>query len=76
MNKLERRQEGIKRARRLMRVYRSFGVPGNWYDEDGMIFKRAIHTRVPCSCWMCRNPRKSGEVTYQEKKADLDLQDE
>jgi hypothetical protein len=76
MNKHHRRLLGINRARRVARVYRSIGLD-DFYDEDDRLFKRMIHTRVPCSCYMCGNPRRRhGEKTYQEKKADLDLQDE
>lgn len=30
----------------------------------------ANHGKV-CSCWMCGNPRKQGELTVQEKRANL-----
>lgn len=34
---------------------------------------RYINTRVPCSCWMCGNPRRSfHERTRQEHLAELD----
>lgn len=34
-------------------------------------------TTVPCSCWMCGNPRRfSGEVTRQEILADLKTTEE
>ena len=29
---------------------------------------RLAATRTPCSCWMCRNPRRNGYVTLQELK--------
>lgn len=33
---------------------------------------KASKTAVPCSCWMCGNPRKhQGERTLQEKKGAL-----
>lgn len=34
---------------------------------------RYISTRVPCSCWMCGNPRRHfHERTRQERLAELD----
>lgn len=34
---------------------------------------RYINTRVPCSCWMCGNPRRHlHERTRQERPAELD----
>ena len=30
----------------------------------------ANHGKV-CSCWMCGNPRKLGEITMQERRANL-----
>lgn len=69
MNKLQRRQEGIKRARRLVRLYRSWSWFTNGiFDDDAKWEKRLIKTRVPCSCPMCGNPRRHyGERTRQEK---------
>lgn len=33
------------------------------------------HTRMPCSCWKCGNPRRRGELTVQElKAAEINLQ--
>lgn len=35
-----------------------------------------IHTRKPCSCYMCGNPRRHfSEVTRQEELSDLELQE-
>jgi hypothetical protein len=34
---------------------------------------RWVDTPVPCSCMMCRNPRRNGERTVSEKRADLEL---
>lgn len=69
-NKLTRRQEGLKRAERVLRVYRAVW---NYNDpmglHDGKFAKRLIKTRVPCSCPMCGNPRRHfGQVTRQERQ--------
>jgi hypothetical protein len=36
-------------------------------DKDAGVF--ANHGKV-CSCWMCGNPRKYGQLTLQELRAD------
>jgi len=71
LNKRQRRLEGIKRAKRRAMV---------WHDPVEMLYademnymKIFIKTRVPCSCYMCGNPRKKfGEVTRQEILAEFD----
>jgi len=73
LDKKQRRELGIKRARRLLRIYREADT-GNrtngYYDEGGEYEKHLIHTRKPCSCAMCGNPRKYfGEKTRQEIEA-------
>jgi len=64
-----RNLQGRKRARRLARIYRA-----RWEDSypDWDELVRGIrHTRVPCSCTMCGNPRRHfGERTVQERRAD------
>jgi hypothetical protein len=42
-------------------------------DRDAGVF--ANHGKV-CSCWMCGNPRKYGELTLQERKADAPIVEE
>ena len=74
--KAQRRHEGEKRVRRVMRIFRQ---RHNWleqrypgtYTDDGELAKMMISTRVPCSCFMCGNPRRYfGEKTIQERRAD------
>lgn len=79
MNKRQRRLEGIKRARRMNRVYRQMWrntLPEDVYSEESKWFKKTIHTRVPCSCSMCGHRRETMGRTYQEVKADLELWEE
>jgi len=68
LNKLQRRQEGIKRAKRVLLVLRgSACVNKEYYSDDGEYFHKLIKTRVPCSCPFCGNPRRHfGIVTRQE----------
>lgn len=69
MNKYQRRQIGIKKARRVLRVLRSVHH-SEFYANGGEYEKRLIKTRVPCSCPMCGNPRRHfGQKTLQEKKS-------
>lgn len=82
MNKHLRRLEGIKRARRILRIKRAMfsnrhmSEP-DYFSDDGEYAKILIKTHVPCSCPMCGNPRRYfGERTIQEKKAFLDEIDE
>lgn len=82
MNKHLRRLEGLKKARRLLGIYRAkfsnrhMSEP-DYFSEGGEYEKGLIKTHVPCSCTMCGNPRRHfGERTIQEKKAFLDEIDE
>ena len=75
----QRWYEGQKRARRVLRIWRQRHAwleqryPGTYVD-DGEIARRMIHTRVPCSCSMCGNPRRRwNEKTVQERRADAAL---
>lgn len=50
-----------------------------WHYDEAETTPRAIgkygSTRVPCSCWMCGNLRRTGKgakrLTLQERRADL-----
>jgi hypothetical protein len=79
VDKLRRRQLGINRARRILRIYRE-SAPVRYFEEfykvGGEFEKHLIHTRVPCSCAMCGNPRKYfNEITKQEIQAIYDEKD-
>ena len=73
----ERIKKGRMKARRLMRIW---WAQEDWYrpGEAQVVFEEAMEhherqlfsTRTPCSCDMCGNPRKLGEKTIQERKAD------
>ena len=39
-------------------------------SKDPKILSRVIDTPTPCSCWMCRNLRKSEGETLQERRKD------
>lgn len=70
VNKLERRLQGIKKARRVLKVWRAVNSRNNddYYSDGGKCEQMLRKTRKPCSCYMCGNPRKRfGEVTRQEK---------
>jgi hypothetical protein len=75
LDKHQRRLEGLKRARKLLRIYRSINPnEKEFFEVGGIIEKHLIHTRVPCSCTMCGNPRKYfKEKTRQEILSDEEL---
>ena len=72
-NKLLRRQQGLRKVRRLLRIYRArFPHHSDWYAFGGEIEHQLLKTRVPCSCPMCGNPRHyRDQRTLQEIKSDL-----
>lgn len=60
------RQRARGRARRYLR--RLWSSDPQWVTAEA-VARRAVD-RVPCSCWMCGNPRRfTGEVTRQELRA-------
>lgn len=62
-----RREGGLRRARRVLRIWRARGGSRQFYDDYVRIAGRMLHTRTPCSCPMCGNPRRHfGKVTRQE----------
>ena len=57
-----------RKARKVLRAQ-------GWVPEDmpGYV-RRLLKTRVPCSCYMCGNPRRHfGTKTRQERIADEDM---
>ncbi len=75
VNKLLRRQQGLRKAHRLLWIYRAkFPHHLDWYAFGGEIEHRLLKTRVPCSCPMCGNPRRyRDQRTLQEIVSDNDL---
>ena len=76
----KRRLEGLKRAHKLLKFYQSWDEEDHLsklYGDQPCMEKMRIHTRVPCSCPMCGNPRRHfGSKTMQEKRADLAFNDQ
>ena len=73
-----RLQEGKRKAKKLIRIETAKGM---FEDFSGNIFESAKEkgdhllrsTRVPCSCEMCRNPRRAklkqkDKLTLQERR--------
>jgi hypothetical protein len=62
----------LERAKNISRVWvsrasteaKSVSTP--WVEKCA---RRIRDNRKPCSCWMCGNPRKLGELTVQELRA-------
>jgi hypothetical protein len=66
-----RRQEGIKRAMRVIRVWRMIDFVN--HENEDYTLRWMLKTRKPCSCAMCGNPRKyfkgKDKLTMQERRA-------
>ena len=75
VNKLLRRQKGLNKARRLLRIYRArFPRNRDLYVPGSEAEHHLLNTRVPCSCPMCGNPRRyRDQRTIQEIKSDAEL---
>lgn len=52
------------------RFYRKQRLHAYWTTNQRNAGLFANHGKV-CSCWMCGNPRKQGDLTMQEKRANL-----
>ena len=68
-----RRQQGIRKVRRVLDVWRNIHWirDADFYQTDGRLARLMLNTRVPCSGPCCGNPRKwFGEKTCQERRAD------
>ena len=65
-----RRREGIKRAGRVLAVWRAREWPG-FPDWEAAARRMLISGKLPCSCPMCGNQRRHfGQLTVQERRAD------
>jgi len=65
-----RRQEGLKRARRVLRVWRSCSDQVEpFYALGGLMEQKMLRTRCPCSCIGCGNQRQWEGPTLQERRA-------
>ena len=79
-----RRQEGIKKARKLGRVYKQINDGDNYFlNSNFKWFQCRVKTRKPCSCYRCGNKRKSlylkhskEALTMQEQKALIDAKEQ
>ncbi|MBD1588540.1 hypothetical protein [Pseudomonas typographi] len=67
MTRAQRRHD----TRRIKaRFYAKQKVHECWSTTERNAGLFANHGKI-CSCWTCGNPRKLGELTMQEKRADL-----
>jgi hypothetical protein len=61
-----RRHQQLRARGRALRYLRWLGAFDARWVTAKAIARRAVD-RVPCSCWMCGNPRRfTGAVTRQE----------
>lgn len=65
-----RREQGLKKVRRVLRIWRAHRDYQDTELYQGLEHRMSA-TRVPCSCPHCGNPRRHfGEKTRQERRAD------
>jgi len=62
-----RRHHDKRMKHRVARYY------GGYARGNPRHIGRIAHARKPCSCPMCGNPRRLGEVTLQERRAASDV---
>jgi hypothetical protein len=67
-----RRKQLEKQKKKAKKFFREIWQDEEFANDNSRVGKRA-KTRVPCSCWMCGNPRhhhfkKKDQLTLQEKK--------
>lgn len=72
----DRRQKGIHRAERVLKVWdrvHGDGLVEELHRNSPDFFsfpKKMIYTRRPCSCWACSwSKRRTRGAPYQERKA-------
>lgn len=71
------RRKGKLKARRVLRVWRACTPYPELYTDNSPLAQALLRTRVPCSCPGCGNPRRHfGEITRQEKLADIREQEQ
>lgn len=71
MTRAQRRHD----TRRIKLKFRKVHKGRQWEPTARNAGVFANHGKV-CSCWMCGNPRKYGELTLQERKADSPIVEE
>lgn len=62
------RKRAKRRSERARKVLQAAKLARRYNIEDERWIKSHADNLAACSCWMCGNPRKNGEVTFQEKK--------
>ncbi len=78
-NRLSRRIQGIKRARKVLRIWRagSYHTDESIYGEDDWLMHHLLNTRARCSCPFCGNSRRHfNQRTKQELLSDIDMHDQ
>lgn len=67
MPRAQRRHDTSRIKARFYKKQRSHAC---WKTDPRNAGLFANHGKV-CSCWLCGNPRKQGDLTMQEKRANL-----
>ena len=61
-----RRKEEVKKLHKALYIADSFSTMTEEWKLQWA--RKHANNLKGCSCWMCCSPRKSGELTQQEKK--------
>jgi hypothetical protein len=63
------RSRAIRRHHEARMKERVQAYYGGVFRDDVRHVGKLAHTRAPCSCWMCGNPRRQlGEPSLQERR--------
>lgn len=79
MNRLLRRAQGIKRARRVLHIWKSANSTrsDDLYLDGGPLEQKLLNNRAACSCPYCGNPRRHfRQRTRKEVMSDADMLDQ
>jgi hypothetical protein len=78
-NRLLRRAQGIKRARKVLYIWKSANSTRSvdLYSDGGPLEQKLLNNRSTCSCPWCGNPRRHfHQRTRKEIISDIDMQDQ
>ena len=67
-NRLWRRAHKLRQARRVRRRWSLWRLAGTEPQIIDLLCLKLADNRKPCSCYMCENPRKRGELPIQERR--------
>lgn len=60
-----RRHQRERMIARAKQIIKGWGCSSDWIEQAA---PRWADNMKKCSCWMCCNPRRNGELTLQEER--------